>query len=61
MSYMPTVSTEAMKFIKSYCEKRHYKCRGCRYSIKYIIPEYQGHMCCVFADCPCDWDMKEKE
>lgn len=45
----------AVKPIKEYCEKRKFKCKGCRYSIKFIIPDYKGHACCVFGDCPCDW------
>lgn len=56
-----SVTEDARKAIKDYCEDRHYKCRGCRYSIKWIIPEYKGLACCVFGSCPCSWDLEEEE
>lgn len=55
------ISEEARKPIKEYCQGRHYKCRGCRYSIKWIIPGYKGYACCVFGNCPCDWEWEEEK
>lgn len=53
------VTDEAMKPIREYCEGRHYKCRGCRYSIKWIIKDYKGAACCIFGNCPCSWKVEE--
>ena len=61
MGWTPhAVTTEAIQPIKDYCENRNYKCKGCRYSIKYINPQYDGLMCCVFANCPCDWEVPKE-
>lgn len=38
------VNEEAKKSIHDYCQERHYKCRGCRYSIKWLIPTYKGRV-----------------
>ncbi len=48
-------SEEAINAIAEYCTKRKYKCKGCRYSIKFIRPDYEGYTDCVFANCPCSW------
>lgn len=53
------ITDEAIIPIKNYCEERNYKCRGCRYSIKYIVPDYKGYATCIFANCPCSWGMSE--
>lgn len=53
------VNEEARKAIHDYCQERHYKCRGCRYSIKWLIPTYKGYATCVFGACPCDWEDDE--
>lgn len=46
--------------IKMLCTDRHYNCRGCPYSAKkttvLAIDKF-----CIFANCPCDWEIKEKE
>lgn len=55
------VSIEAQQAIKDYCTKRNYKCRGCRYSIKYIKPDASPLSCCVFANCPCSWTVEREE
>ena len=55
------ITREAIKPIKDYCTERNFKCRGCRYSIKWIIPDYKGYACCVFGNCPCDWAENEEE
>ena len=52
---------DALEAIKAYCIKRAYKCRGCRYSIKYIVPDYKGYSCCIFANCPCTWEINKEE
>lgn len=59
--YDPTssVNDEAKKPIKDYCASRNYKCRGCRYSIKWIAKDYKGKSAtCVFGDCPCSWPVE---
>lgn len=53
------VTEEAIKPIRAYCEERNYKCRGCRYSIKWIIRDYKGSACCIFGNCPCSWEAPE--
>lgn len=53
------ITDEAIMPIKNYCAERNYKCRGCRYSIKYIVPDYKGYATCIFANCPCSWGMSE--
>lgn len=51
-----SINDEARIPIKQYCANRHYKCRGCRYSIKWINPKYTGKSAtCIFGDCPCSW------
>ena len=55
------ISEVARKPIRDYCENRKYKCKGCRYSIKFIIPDYKGNACCVFGDCPCSWEIDKVE
>lgn len=50
------VTDEAIKPISEYCKSRNYKCKGCRYSIRWIIKGYNGLMDCVFGNCPCDWE-----
>ena len=53
------VTDDAVEYIKAYCKSRNYRCKGCRYSIDFIVPEYKGCACCVFANCPCSWDTSE--
>lgn len=58
-------NTSAINIIKDYCIQRNYRCRGCRYSIRYpfdnMCVEYPKEVAnnvqtCVFANCPCSWD-----
>ena len=51
------ISEEARKPIHDYCKNRSYKCKGCRYSIKFIVPDYTGYATCIFGDCPCSWEV----
>ena len=61
LDYTPNaVTIDAVKAISEYCANRHYKCKGCRYSIKYIMPDYDGYADCVFANCPCDWEIPKE-
>ena len=56
-----TITKEAVRPIKEYCKSRKYKCEGCRYSIKWLMPYYKGCATCVFANCPCDWTDEKRE
>lgn len=51
------ITDEAIPSIKDYCTNRNYKCNGCRFSIKYFVPDYKGYATCIFANCPCTWDI----
>lgn len=60
------ISEVARKPIRDYCENLKYKCKGCRcegcrYSIKFIIPDYKGYTTCIFGDCPCSWEIDKAE
>lgn len=56
---------EAYECIRQYCNARNYKCTGCRYSYRYIVPkdhpDYDKGSCCIFGNCPCNWESKEGE
>ena len=62
MPVAPLVAHELIDGIKAYCEKRNYKCGGCRYSMRkhyeqmYGIPYKGKWMTCMFANCPTDWE-----
>ena len=47
----------AFKAIHDFCERRDYRCKGCPYSPAKI----GGDGCCIFADCPCSWDIEIEE
>lgn len=42
--------------IRDYCTKRHYKCKGCRYSIDKVTSEHYPYQECMFDNCPCSWE-----
>lgn len=50
------VNEDAMVAIAQLCIKRKFRCKGCPYSIKKAVPEYEGLSCCIFDVCPCNWD-----
>lgn len=49
------VTREAFIAIKSYCESRNYKCRGCAYRIDKVAKDHSKWHTCIFGNCPCDW------
>lgn len=49
------ITKDAISAISDYCESREGKCRGCRYSIKWLIKDYKGDEKCIFNDTPCIW------
>lgn len=55
-----TLSDEVYECIRQYCIARNYKCTGCRYSYRYIVPKehpgYDKRMCCIFDNCPSSWE-----
>lgn len=51
------INDEAIRPIAEYCAKRDYKCKGCRYSIDFITKEHSKASTCVFANCPCSWEV----
>ena len=51
----------AVQAIHDYCERRNYRCRGCPYSPAKLGREPDGVACCIFANCPCSWDVKAPE
>lgn len=55
-----TEDTDTLKAIKSLCTKRKYRCKGCIYSAKKLTV-LQTTQTCIFANCPCDWKITEKE
>ena len=52
------VNEEAIKPIAEYCYNRDFKCKGCRYNIDFITKEHSKYSTCIFANCPCDWEVK---
>lgn len=51
----------AIPYIKDYCKKKHYKCKTCRYYIGKVAEEFTEYTSCIFANCPCDWDIEEEK
>ena len=49
----------AINPISEYCKRRYYHCKGCKFSIKGLMPDYKGYATCIFSNCPCDWMKKE--
>lgn len=48
--------------IKEYCKNRNYRCKGCAYSVhKPWINDIAKNDTCIFANCPCSWDLDEKK
>lgn len=50
------VNEKAYEAIISYCAKRNYKCKGCRYNIDFLAAEHSKYITCIFNSCPASWD-----
>lgn len=48
--------SETQEAIIRLCESRHLRCKGCPYSIRKLLPDYQGPACCIFANTPVSWE-----
>lgn len=63
--YSSVVQQELQSMVRDYCKQRNYKCSGCMYSIKKHYKkltgeDYKGKIAtCIFANCPCDWEVEE--
>ena len=64
MNRAPLVNERFIPAIKEYCEKRDYRCRGCKWSAdkweKRFNVEHDPYATCLFANCPCSWEVEEK-
>ena len=53
-----TEDTDTLKAIKNICIKRNYRCKTCPYSASKLTV-LATTQTCIFANCPCDWKIKE--
>ena len=50
------VKGDTYNAIRSFCESRKYKCKGCMYSIDKLTPNHSEYQTCIFENCPCSWE-----
>jgi len=43
------------------CESRNLRCKGCPYSIRKLLPDYQGGTVCIFGNLPFSWDPQDQD
>ena len=51
-----TLCRETPEAIVRLCESRNLRCKGFPYSIRKLMPDYNGLASCIFADTPISWD-----